>query len=217
MNLKSAPMTILLGAVALLALAALGWIGLIGPALGDLGETGEARTAAQDRNHKMRLDLTRLRAQAEDLPASDALAAELDTMFPPTADQPGFFAQLADITDAAGIPPRDVVALSPGVPTVPGDPAAAGAPVPVDQTGGAGGETESAETVSVADVAVQDVEVQVTGDYAALTEVLQGIERMPRAFLLDTVSLLEDEENGLSLSITGRTFVAPPLQPASGP
>jgi hypothetical protein len=211
MNLKSAPATILLGTLGLLLLSALGWVALIGPALGDLGEIEESRTGVQDRNHAMRLELTRLRHQAEELPASDALAADLDATFPPTADQPGFFAQLSDVTDAAGIPARDVTVLSPGVPVVPVAGADAGA-VPVAPVEG-----EEVPDAAIGDLAVQLVEVTVKGDYAALTRVLEGIEDMPRAFLLDQVSVTggEEESAELVLTVSGRTFVAPPLRPAT--
>lgn len=209
MDLKSAPVTILLGSVGLILLGALGWVALIGPAVGELGTTGTTRTETQDRNHAMRLELARLRKAADDLESTDALAGRLDEMYPATADQPGFFAQLSDVTEGAGVKPSQVTVLSPGVPTVPppaGAPQDAPAPDPA---------------VTPGVVAEQVVEVAVQADYATLAEVLEGIENMPRAFLVDTVTLAsdgDDEGKGapqLTLTVTGRTFVAPQLRPTA--
>lgn len=215
MNLKSASTTVLLGCVGLALVAALAWLGLIGPALGDLAETNESRRAAQDRNDAMRLELARLRGQAEDLPAREALGNELQEMFPPTAAQATFFAQLAGITAAAGIGPEDVTTLSPGVPTIlEADPSNPSGDLATTQS--ASGATVDPPT-QVSDIAVQTIELQVNGDYDALIEVLDGIERLRRAFLVDTVDVDAGEERGLTLSVGGRIFVAPAVMPAVVP
>lgn len=76
-------------------------------------------------------------------------------------------------------------------------------------------ETDVAETMSATDVAMQDVEVQVTGRYTAVTEVFRVIEQMPRA--LPLVPLRSDAERRLELTVTERRFAAPPIEPAAGP
>lgn len=208
MNLKSAPATILLGVLGLLVLAGLGWVGLIGPALSDRSATDDARAQAQDANQAMRLELARLRQQADDLPTTDALAADLDTMFPATADQPGFFEQVSDIATQAGVGPRDVTVLSPGVPVIlESDPAAAAA------TGTTAPEAGTAPSVSASDLAIQEVTIGVNGSYDQLVEVLDGIEKMPRAFLVGSIDLAADDTRGMTLTVVGSTFVAPPLKP----
>lgn len=203
MNLKSAPATILLGSLGMLLLVAIAWVGLIGPALDDRSAAAESRTESLDRTQAMRLQLATLRKQAEDLPTTDELAADLDTVFPATADQPGFFAQVSVITDRTGISPEDVTLLSPGVPTVAGaDPNATPDPA-----------AAAAAAASVSSVAVQSVTVAVTGDYYQMTEVLRGLEQMPRAFLVSSIDLSADQESGsMTLNVVGSTFVAPPLQ-----
>jgi Tfp pilus assembly protein PilO len=212
MNLKSAPATILLGSAGLLLLAALGWVALLGPALGDLGATDASRIEAQDRNQAMRLELARLRQQAESLPETDAMADRLDDVFPPTADQPGFFAQVSAVTENAGIPAGDVAVLSPGVPEVPVAPGAP--PADAAPAEGTAAPEDAPVAVSAGTVAEQVVTVEVRGSYEELTRVLEGVEEMERGFLVTTANFAASEDGVLTLTLVGRTFVAPPLAPA---
>lgn len=260
MNLKSAPATVLVGSAGLVLLVLAGWLGLIGPALTSIGEVDTARADAQARYGTLRLQLVELRRQAEELPATGEHAAELDRIFPPTADQPGFFAQVTAAADRAGIPAGDVTTVSPDVPVLvstdpdapAGDPAAlAEAPDPADvlaeargaaddasarddeatadpesdpttdpttdpATGEAGqdGDAEDGTTptpVSTSGYAVQLVEIAVEGDYQQLVAMLRHLESMDRALLSMQAGVSRDDEGLYTLTLTGSTFVAPPL------
>ncbi len=216
MNLKSVPVTIMLGAIGLAALVALGWFALVSPALGAISANGEARLLAQDRANGMNVQLMELRRQAEDLPETDKQARELDQLWPATADQPGFFAQVTEAADAAGIAPDALTVLSPGVPViaVPAAEDGAVAPAPADGT-----VDPSAEVpVTVSDVANQEVTIEAEGDYDELTEFLAELESMDRSFLIVTSSFASDpgSTDRPTISVVGKTFVAPPLDPASG-
>ncbi|WP_134766823.1 hypothetical protein [Nocardioides sp. 1609] len=211
MNLKSAPATLLLGALGLALLLGLGWMALIGPAMGAIGENGDARLAAQDRAGAMTVQLAKLRRQAEELPETDRQAARLTEMWPATADQPGFFAQVSDAATDAGIGLEDVTVLSPGAPQRVGvDPGAAPAEPGTE-----------APAVGIGDLAVQDVTIGAQGTYAELSTLLARLEKMPRAFLIGSVTLGAEtgdaETDALSLTVVGRTFVAPPLDPPPVP
>lgn len=209
MNLKSAPATILLGVVGLVLLTALGWVALIGPALGALGDAGDAKVEAEDRNQMMALQLAKLNQQAEDLPRTTDLAQDLDAMFPPTADQPEFFAQVKDAAARSGLTPNDVTTLSVDVPLFLD---AAGEPIAEE------GAPESPDAEPTSDVAVQHVEIVAEGTFEQLTELMSRLESMDRAFLIDTATV-GDEETGetgetgesITLSVTGSTYVATPL------
>ncbi|WP_170981554.1 hypothetical protein [Nocardioides dongxiaopingii] len=219
MNVTTVPATRLLGVVGIALLVGLGWLALIGPATGAITETGDARLEAQDRAHGMGVQLAQLRRQAAELPETDAQARLLDEMWPATADQPGFFAQVAGAATDAGIDLDDITVLSPSVPQrLDVDPnAAAGA------TAGATGGTEGAgDDVGISDIAVQAVTIGAEGTYTELTTLLAKLEKMPRAFLVGSVTLdAETNDAGtggtgadtLSLTVVGRTFVAPPLDP----
>ncbi len=212
MNLKSAPVTILLGVVGLVLLTALGWVALIGPAVGAIGEADDAHIEAEDRNAAMSVQLSKLRQQAEDLPRTQLLAKKLDTMFPPTADQPGFFAQVKDAVAKTGIDPNDVTALTLGVPVVfdpSADTSVAAEPA----------EGDEAPKPEVGDVAVQTVSVGAEGSYEELSELMGHLETMDRAFLIGSVDLTlgSETDTDLTMTVTGAMYVAPPLgDPPSG-
>lgn len=204
MDLKTVRATVALGVAGLLVLTATAWFTLVGPLVGEIGRTGEAQTEAQDQNDTKRLQLVSLRRQAEDLPTTHALADEVEAVWPPTADQPAFFAQVSEAAAAAGIAPDDLTTLSPGVPTVVLRDAE-GNPLPAT-----GSVADAEATVTSRSVAVQTVAISVTGDYDQLARLLERLERMPRALLTSSVELAT-QENGFDLTVTGSTFVAPPL------
>jgi Tfp pilus assembly protein PilO len=205
-NLKSPTATLMLGALGLVLLAALGWVTLIGPAFGKISETDQARVETQDRNSAMGLQLATLRRQTADLPRLQKLARRLDQVFPPTADQPGFFAAVTEAAADAGIAERDVKVLSPSVPERLVDPAEAAA---------AAEEGATQPKADVGDLAVQTVTIDVAGTYDQFVALLDNLETMKRGILITSVGLnVEDEST--SLVITGSTFVAPPLETPDG-
>jgi Tfp pilus assembly protein PilO len=203
MNVRSAQATVLLGALGLALLAALGWVGLVGPALGDVGAADDARTQTQDANQAKRVELARLRRESEDLPTTDALAAELDAIFPATADQPGLFAEVSRVARAAGVAPDDVTGLTAGAPVILGEDPAAPPAAP----------TDTPTVHDPTETALQTVTVVVRGDYGELSRVLRGLEEMPRAFLVASADITAEEDDVLTLTVVGATFVAPPLEP----
>ncbi len=160
MNLRSVSATLALGALGLAAVAALGWLLLLGPVTGNISAVDEQRLQAQDRAVQMRTQLGALRRVAEDLPGLEREAGELSGIFPPTADQPGFFADVTKAADTAGIGPDDITTLSPSVPVLPSaddapDPAAASA---------------------ASQLAVQEVSIIADGTYDQLAAMLANLE-----------------------------------------
>ena len=197
MNLATPAATKLVGALALLVIAAAGWMLVIGPQNDALAEVREQTQTARDQNDLLTLQLATLRKQAEQLDATRDTAEALAGKFPPTADQPGLFRQVTGAATAAGIPPRNVTALTPTPPTVGGvDPATGVQP----QSG-------------PAELARQTVTVSVTGGYAETQDLLENLEEMPRAYLVSSVTLSGGaEEGGFTTTITGDMFVMPPAQ-----
>jgi len=207
MNLRTVPATLIIGGAALLLAAGLGWMLLLGPLVGDIGEASQGRTDAQDRNSDMTVQLSQLQRQAEELPQTQQTAEQLTAIFPPTADQPGFFAEVADAAVDAGIDPRDILSLDPG------------APVLLDPTAN-DSETDTSGFKVTKDIAVQSVSISINGPYAKLSAVLANLEKMDRAYLVQSVDLAPsngEKLNELTLTVVGATFVAPPLGPAPAP
>ena len=205
MNLRTVPATLIIGGVALVAALGLGWMLLLGPLVGDIGEASQGRTDAQDRNTGMTLKLTQLQQQADELPQTQQTAEQLTAIFPPTADQPGFFAEVADAATDAGIDPRDILSLDPEAPQFL-DPAVVDPDSPAPKVD--------------KDIAVQNVSISIKGTYAKLSAVLANLEKMDRAYLVQSVDLAPSDGeklNELTLTVVGATFVAPPLGPAPTP
>lgn len=199
MNLRTPTATITLGCTLLALTAVLGWFLLVGPATSALGEVRTKADAAAALNTSMTGELRRLEEQRDGLREIQAEADELAVMFPPTADQPGFFATVTRAATRAGIGPKAITTLSPtapvarttGTPTTPEDRAAA---------------------LAAAQVAVQTVTITVEASYAQAHDLLRNLERMDRSLLMVSVAVNGDPAAGqLVVSITGSTFVAPPL------
>lgn len=200
MNLRTVPATIALGVVGLLVLAGLSWVVVIGPKLNAMSQANEERIALEDRNTTMLLQLSSLQRLVTDLPKARQRAEDLALAFPPTASQPGFFAQVNKAALAAGINPASVTTLSPGVPVL---------DAPVAPEVAPDGSAVAPVTVG-GDLARQVVGIDVTGTFDELSSLLQELEEIERAMLAATVALATTDE-GLTLTLTGTTFVAPPL------
>lgn len=196
MNLRSAAATKALGALALVLIAGAGWLLVVGPKTTELTEVQEQTQTARDQNDLLLLQLTRLRQQAAALDETRKVAAALAAKFPPTADQPGMFAQVTSAAADAGIGPQDVTALTPTPPTVGGvDPATGAAP-----TGSA-----------PANLARQTVTVSVTGSYAETQKLLENLEGLPRAYLVASVQVGGGSDpSQFTTTVTGEMFVMPP-------
>jgi hypothetical protein len=205
MNLASARTNLVLGALVLLLTAAAGWLVLLGPTQGDIGAARQQLTDRTDANALLAVRLKALEKQAADLSEVHSTARELAAVFPPTADQPGFFALMDAAAAEAGIAPEQITTLSPTAPLAVGaDPAAAPAPPtePVD-----------------APLAVQAVTVTLTTSYDRARRLLGRLEEMDRAFLVQSVTVATEGSGGgnaasggtTTVTITGNTFVAPPV------
>lgn len=209
MNLNSSSRTILVGVVGLAVVAALGWFLLISPAMGKVSQAKQEIDDAQNRSASLSVQLRTLQRQKSELRQVRRLAAKLELIIPTTADQPGFFAAVNDAARRAGIAPGRVTTLSPSAPQVLD---ASGQPVEpaVDAESTATGDP------AVADVAEQTVAVSVEADRGQLERLLQNLEKMPRAFVVQSLEIAsggseDDTSSTLTVSISGTTYVAPPI------
>jgi hypothetical protein len=207
-NLRSVTATLVVGSVGLVLLLVVGWVLLVGPVTGHIGETRTEVGDAQDRNVVLGAQLNQLEEQAQDLSDTRALAEELDRLFPPTADQPGLFTALVGAARGAGYAPDDIITLSPTAPVpVLGD-------SPTDPTAVSDQQVDP----STADLAVQVVTLSVEGTFDEAQRLLRALERLERAFLVRSVSLTgSTEDAGVTVTLTGATFVAPPVPPPGAP
>jgi Tfp pilus assembly protein PilO len=195
MNLRTPAATKALGAIALLLLVAAGWMFVVGPKSDALAQVREQIQISRDQNAGLEQQLLLLRKQVAELDETRQVADALAEKFPPTADQPGMFGEVTEAATEAGIPARDVTALTPTTPTVGG----------ADATAGVTPQT------SPADVARQTVTVSVEGSYAQTHNLLENLEEISRAYVINSVSLVMGE-NGFTTTIIGEMFAMPPAK-----
>lgn len=199
MNVNTPRFTLVAGALLLTVLAIAGWFVAVGPKTAALAEVRTSIEETRAQNALLEQQLATLREQAASIGRTEDVADALARVFPGTADQPGLFEMVTDAAGAAGIGPRDVTALSPTPPVVGGLDAAAGA---------------TPEAPSGSDLARQTVTLSVQGSYAQTTELLANLERMPRAYLVTSVSLgAGTGPDSYLTAVTGDMFVVPTIAP----
>lgn len=212
MRITTPRATLVAGLLVLLVVAAASWFLLLRPSVTELDETRTELVDTTDANRLLTVRLHGLEQQRDELRTTEATAADLQVVFPPTADQPGFFRRVDRAAAAAGITPDQVTTLSPTAPVPLSaldaaalDAAAPGAPV--------AGEVSDGATGPRADLAVQLVEISVEATPEQTQALLAGLERMDRALLVRSLTLTasSEEEGTTTTQITGSTFVAPPL------
>lgn len=191
MDLQTSRATKIIGIVALLVIAGVSWTVVIGPEMSRLSAVRAQIEETEQKNDVLRVQLARLVKQSEDLADVRKTAKALAAKFPPTADQPGLFADVTEAAVNAGVGPGGVTTLTPSPPTLGG--AAAGA---------AGGGLLATQTLSIS----------ISGNYKQTLQLLENLEQMPRAYLVKSVSLGGGGADGFTTTLTGDMFVMPPVQ-----
>ena len=203
MNARSSGATKLLGALALVLLAGVGWLPLLSPQTSALAEVHTQIETTRNQNDALRQQVIVLQRQQGQLQDIQATAEALAANFPPTADQPELFRAVTAAAKAAGIPAKRITTLIPTPPVVgSGDPADA---------------VKLPQAAKTADLAVQNVSLTVEGSYAEMRKLIKNLERMPRAYLITSLTLSAGTTPGkFSTTIAGKMFVMPPAKyPAS--
>jgi hypothetical protein len=197
MNFRSPGATKLLGALALVLVTGLGWLFVLGPATSALTDVRAETASVRAQNETLRQQLALLEKQEQNLPRTRADAQALAAKFPATADQPGLFQAVTEAAASAGIPARDLTALTPTPPVV-----------------GTGDDAEAVQLpseVAARDLATQTVTVSVEATYDETRRLLANLEHMPRAFLISSLTVAAGADTGLfSTTISGDMFVMPP-------
>jgi hypothetical protein len=184
-----------MGAASLLLITGAGWMFALGPQTSALAQVHEETEAAAAQNQVLAQQLRTLQDQAAHLEDTRRTAAALAARFPATADQPGLFAQVTSAASRAGIGPRDITALTP-TPPVFGT---------TDPTGAVQPTNEGDQSL-----ARQTVTVTVDGNAASTRRLLKNLETIPRAFLVNDVTVQAAEAGSFTATITGDMFVMPP-------
>jgi Tfp pilus assembly protein PilO len=174
--------------VGALGILAVGWFLLVSP---KRGEAAEIRAQAQSQlsaNALLQTQIDVLKAQAKELPEQQATLADVAAKIPGSTALPELVRALSDVSERAGV---DLVSITPGPPAVVAAPAAATAAPADGQT-----TTEGVPTTATApavgpagQLASIPVSLSVVGGYFEMATFLSGLERLPRAFRVNELSL----------------------------
>jgi Tfp pilus assembly protein PilO len=203
MKLGSLVATKLLGPLALVLLAGIGWFLLMSPQTNTLTEVNTEIEAARSQSTSLRHQLRVLQDLQQHLNDTRTTAKALATKFPPTAAQPELFRAVTAAAANAGIPARRLTTLTPTPPVAGSGKSTGAAPLP----------SAGASATPATDVAAQVVSLSVEGSYEEITLLVQNLERMPRAYLITSLTLSAGATPGtFTATIVGTMFAMPPAQ-----
>ena len=180
-------LTILFGILALLALTALTWNFALSPRLQTAGDLNIQAEQVELANVQALSRYSRLRDQAQEIPAAAEDAKRLFASMPQEADLPTLLTQITEAAEAAGIPANDITVLSTGVPT------------PIDP----GAENPSVRLATIT------LDLNVRGSVAEFNRLLDNLAGLDRSLLIETTNVTIPPEGGqgASLQLKGSIFV----------
>jgi Tfp pilus assembly protein PilO len=214
------------GAVLVLVVA---WLLVISPTMQDAAALDEETASQQAASAELESRISLLKKQSEELPAQEAVLAEIQQRMPPTAALPTLIRNLTTVAENANVV---VASVTPGLPAPVAQPVAA-APPPQD---GANDSEEPADTegsdatssTAAAPVApagpqaeAMTVNIAACGTFAQLRNYLRELESMKRVMLVSSVSVARGScaegsaEDDLTATIGAFVFTLPNAIPAS--
>jgi Tfp pilus assembly protein PilO len=208
------------------------WFALISPTMQKAAALEVETASQQAASEQLRSRISLLKKQSEELPAQEAILAEIQQRMPPTVALPTLIRNLTTVAGNANVV---VASVTPSQPTPVEQPAAPVAP-PADDaesedgegTDDAEGTDESSSASSAAPAAptgpqVQAVSLNITacGTFAQLRNYLREIESMKRVASVSNVSISRGScaegsaEDDLTATITAHVFTLPNANPVS--
>lgn len=223
------------GAAVLVLLAA--WFLAISPTLSKAAAL-DVETAGQEQAaDQLRSRISLLKKQSEELPAQEAILAEVGQRMPPTAALPTLIRNLTEVANDANV---KVASVAPGRPTPVAQPVAPPPPPPSEEDAESGESNESNDsgdaaapadesepsgptTTKPAGPKVESVSLSITacGSFAQLRNYLRQLESMKRVVLVSNVSIGRGSctegvsENDLTATIGANVFTLPNANPDS--
>jgi len=220
-----------IAAAVLLLVAA--WFAVISPTL-QKAEALDLETASQQAaSQQLESRISLLKKQSEELPAQEAILAEIQQRMPPTVALPTLIRNLTTVAGNANVV---VASVTPGQPTPVEQPAAPVAPPADDvesEDGQGSDDAEGTEETSSSSSAaapaapsgpqVQAVSLNISacGTFAQLRNYLREIESMKRVAAVSNVSISKGScaegaaEDDLTATITAHVFTLPNPNPDS--
>ena len=198
------------------------WFALISPTLQSAAalelETASQQAASQQLESRISL----LKKQSEELPAQEAILAEIQQRMPPTVALPTLIRNLTTVAKNANV---IVASVTPSRPTLIAAPVVA-VPPPTDATAESDSAEESADAPTPVAPAAPQVEavslnISACGTFAQLRNYLREVESMQRVAMVSSVSISRGScaegaaEDALTAAITANVFTLPNANPVS--
>jgi hypothetical protein len=220
------------GVAAAVLLLVAAWFALISPTMESAAALDLERAGEQAASQQLESRISLLKKQSEELPAQEAILAEIQQRMPPTVALPTLIRNLTTVADNANVV---VASVTPSQPAPVAQPVAPVAP-PADDTGSEDAESEeggSEETDSSSSTPagpaepvgpqVQSVSLNITacGTFAQLRNYLREIETMKRVAAVSNVSISKGScaegspEDALTAALTAHVFTLPNANPVS--
>ena len=184
-----------------------------------------AKPAAVASTAQTRATIAEYKELEANLPSALGYAKTIEEKFPTTAEQPDLYTMVRQAALDAGIAEANITDLTPGVPALltlaaagptgldpnaaPDPTAAQGAPT--DPTADPAAAPPVAAPAPTAPMATMDVAVSVSGTKEQMTEFVENLEQMNRAYLISNIGQTSDEDGSFTLTVSGTMFMLPAL------
>lgn len=202
----------------------LAWFLAISPTLQSAAALDEETASQQAASAQLRSRISLLKKQSEELPAQEAILAEIQQRMPGSAALPTLIRNLTTVAENANVV---VASVTPGRPAPVAQPAAA--PAPVDDVSVDSSESSSSSGSAPAapaapsgpQVESMSVNISACGSFAQLRNYLRELESMKRVMMVSTVSIGRGScgegsaENDLTATIGAYVFTLPNMTPVT--
>lgn len=191
----------LVALLAVVAVAAAGWFLLISPQRSHAASLRLEAAQAQQTNQTLVAQVAEHRAQEKQLPAKEALLAELQSRMPSDPELPSLIRELSSAADSAGV---ELVSLAPQTPTAVTQTAA-----PVTGTSKSGTTKTATPAVSTSSLSQISVAMNVVGGYFNLEQFFSNLESLPRALRVTQFTLATGASTGTAPAPVAGSSPAP--------
>jgi Tfp pilus assembly protein PilO len=194
------------------------WFALISPTMQKAAALEVETASQQAASEQLRSRISLLKKQSEELPAQEAILAEIQQRMPPTVALPTLIRNLTTVAKNANVV---VASVTPGRPTPIAAPVVAVAPPPDSESSSSDessdSSTDAPEPVAPEAPQVQAVSLNISacGTFAQLRNYLREIESMKRVAAVSSVSISRGAcaegaaEDDLTAAITAHVFTLP--------
>ena len=193
-------------AIACVVILAAGWFLLVKPQNAKVTTLHEDAATQLSQNALLQTQIRALQAEQSQLPQQQKLLEKFATSIPDSAAEPSIIRQLTSTAKGAGV---DISTITPG------------SAVQVSAAAAAATQSLGAPTATGGPLYSLPLSLTVSGSYANVESFFAGLERLPRAFLVNTFSLsraattTDGGANMLAATIATSVFFSPAVPGAA--